>query len=503
MDELMGRRHDPVLLSLDNLAALPATISRPGYARAAITPGIVHFGVGNFHRAHMAVYLDRLMEMGLAQDWGIIGAGVTSYDQNVYETLKRQDFLTTVIERDAHGAAARVTGAMIGFIDPADRAALLRQLADPAIRIVSLTITEGGYFLDAETGSFDAAHPAIMADARNPADPKTVFGLIIAALKARRAAGIPPFTVMSCDNIPHNGAVTRNALVGLARLSDPAMAGWIAEYVAMPSSMVDRITPATTDQDRQEFPRTYGYIDGWPVYCEPFSQWVMEDRFPAGRPPFERVGVTLSDQVVAYELMKLRILNGGHAAIAYPAGLLGIEFVHDAMAHPLVSGFLSALERREIIPGVPPVPGVDLDQYFAKVAERFANPKVGDTVRRLCLDGSNRQPKFIIPAIDDAIATGRPFTGLALESALWCRYCYGTTETGEAIAPNDPNWTRLTAVARAARENPLHWLSMRDIYGATADNPGFAAAFARQLASLWDHGVAATLQRYIDNGTAA
>lgn len=484
-------------LSLANLHRLNRDVSRPSYSRADVTPGIVHFGVGNFHRAHMAVYLDRLMEQGLARDFGIIGAGITGHDQRVREALRGQDYLTTVVERDAHQVRARITGAMIGFIDPADTGALLRQLADPAIRIVSLTITEGGYFLDARTGAFDVADPAIAADAAAPDAPKTVFGLLIAALRLRRKAGIAPFTVMSCDNIPHNGTVTRNALVGLARLMDPGLAEWIAAEVAMPSSMVDRITPATTDSERAEFLAAYGYHDAWPVFCETFSQWVMEDHFPSGRPPFEAVGATFSDNVVAYELMKLRILNGGHAAIAYPAGLLGIHSVHDAMAHPLVRGFLDAVETREIIPGVPPVSGVDLHRYYKTVAERFANPRVGDTVQRLCLDGSNRQPKFIIPAIDAAIAGNRSFEGLALESALWCRYCAGRTEAGATIPPNDPNWQRLTEAAEAARENPARWLEMRDIYGATADHPGFAAAFARNLRTLWRDGVAATVEVYL------
>lgn len=494
MDELSQRNN---ALSLAYLSSLSGSVAKPSYRREEVTAGIVHFGVGNFHRAHMAVYLDALMNQGLALDWGIIGAGVTPYDHVVCETLRKQDYLTTVVEQDATHVAARVTGAMIGFADPDDIPGLIRQLTDPAIRLVSLTITEGGYFLDAQTGAFDTKHPAIVADATQPEKPATVFGILIAALKARRAVGVPPFTVMCCDNIPHNGVVTRNAIVGLARLSDPAFADWVDANLATPSSMVDRITPATTDRERADFHARFGYADGWPVFCETFTQWVLEDHFPSGRPPFERAGATFSDNVVAYELMKLRILNGGHAAIAYPAGLLDIQYVHDAMASPLVSGFLSALETREIIPGVPPVPGVDLNSYFTKVAERFSNPRVGDTVRRLCLDGSNRQPKFIVPAIEAALSAGGAVEGLALESALWCRYCYGSTETGSVIEPNDPNWDRLTVTAAAARQNPRAWLDMRDIYGSVSDHPGFANSFSRALDALWRDGVKETLQRYI------
>lgn len=490
MDELTS-------LSLRNLHALPATIATPRYRREAVTPGLVHFGVGNFHRAHMAVYLDALMNRGEALDWGIVGAGVTPHDRTIFETLRKQDFLTTVIERDADNVTAKVTGAMIDFVDPSDGDALLRQLADPAIRVVSLTITEGGYFLDAQ-GGFDAGHAAIRADATHPDAPGTVFGLLLKALRARRASGVASFTILSCDNIPHNGAVTRAALVGLAELSDPAFAQWVTTNVATPNSMVDRITPATGETERTEFRETFGYVDGWPVFCEPFTQWVLEDRFPSGRPPFELVGATFVKDVLPFELMKLRVLNGGHAAIAYPAGIMGIHYVHEAMEHPLVSGFLDKVEREEIIPVTSPPPGVDLLAYLRVVQHRFANPKVGDTVRRLCLDGSNRQPKFIIPSIADALTQGKAFTGLALESAMWCRYCYGETEKGEAIAPNDPNWDRLTEVAARAKANPGEWLAMRDIYGAVGDDGAFAASFAAALNKLWRVGVEKTLSDWIE-----
>ncbi|PZQ52266.1 MAG: mannitol dehydrogenase [Rhodovulum sulfidophilum] len=484
-------------LSLANLAALPAEVARPAYARSELAPGILHFGVGNFHRAHLQVYLDRLMNAGRDRDFAILGAGVTPYDVRMRDALAGQDWLSTVVEQSAAVSAARVTGVMTDFLPPMDGAAIIRALSDPAIRIVSLTVTEGGYFVNPALGHFDPDSPAIVADARNPDDPKTVFGLILAGLKARRAAGLAPFTVMSCDNVPHNGRVCREAVAGLAEAQDKGFAAWIGDSVAFPNAMVDRIAPATSDRERAITRDEFGVEDAWPVFCEDFLQWVVEDDFPAGRPAFEEAGAEFVKDVTPWEMMKIRILNGGHAIIAYPSGLMDIHFVHEGMEHPLVRAFLRKVERSEIIPIVPPVPGTDLDAYFRKVEERCLNPKIGDTIRRLCLDGSNRQPKFIIPSIADRLAKGLRVDGLALESALWCRYCAGTTDSGAVIEPNDPNWDRLTGVAQAAKSDPMAWLGMRDIYGDTADAPAFRDAFAGWLGMLWRSGTVETLQRYL------
>jgi mannitol 2-dehydrogenase len=480
-----------------SLAALPRVdrAATPRYARADLSPGIVHFGVGNFHRAHQAAYLDALMNEGLARDWAVVGAGVTDYDRRMRAALASQDWLTTLVEQSAEASTARVTGAMVDFLPVGDVAAATARLADPATRIVSLTVTEGGYFLNAD-GDFDADHPAIRADAANAEAPGTVFGLILKGLRARRAAGLAPFTVTCCDNIPHNGAVARNAVAGLARLQDPAFADWVEAEVAFPNSMVDRITPATGDRERAICAERFGIDDAWPVFCEDFTQWVMEDRFPLGRPPLERVGVQFTDDVASWELMKLRILNGGHAAIAYPGGLLGVHFVHEAMEHPLIAGYLDKLTREEIIPVTPTPAGVRLAEYQALIAQRFANPKIGDTIRRLCFDGSNRQPKFIIPAVADRLAQGAPVAGLALESALWRRYCAGVADGGAPIEANDPNWDRLQAVARDP--DPLAWLGMSDVYGAIGRAAPFRDAFARWAAALADGGTAGALRAYLD-----
>ncbi|MDE3122482.1 MAG: mannitol dehydrogenase family protein [Paracoccaceae bacterium] len=484
-------------LSNAALPNLPAGVARPSYDRASLTAGIVHIGVGNFHRAHQAVYLDDLFNLGEGHDWALIGAGVRAGDAKMRAALAAQDNLTTVIELDPAGNRARVTGAMIGFVEvQADNAALIAQMTAPAIRIVSLTVTEGGYYVDPATGVFDPTHPDIVADGKTPDRPATAFGAILAALKARRAAGQQPFTVMSCDNLPGNGHVTRDAVVGLARLSDPALADWVAANVAFPNAMVDRITPATGPREIALAQR-FGIEDAAPVTCEPFRQWVVEDRFPAGRPALEKVGVTFTDHVHLYESMKIRILNGGHAIIAYAGGLLDIEFAHEAMAHPLIRGFLERIEREEVIPHVPPVPDTDLNDYYKLIENRFSNPEIADTIRRLCLDGSNRQPKFIIPSLRDNLARGTVPVGLILESALWCRYCAGTTESGATIAPNDPSWDMLTATAQKAKADPNAWLGMAEIYGETGRDPQVQAAFAKALNAIWSRGTKAVLEDYV------
>jgi mannitol 2-dehydrogenase len=489
---------DELKLSLANLPVLAERISVPRYERSSLRPGIVHIGVGNFHRAHLGCYLDDLFNLGTDLDWAIVGAGVMPSDGVMREALKAQDYLTTVIEQDRTRRSARVTGPMLDFIEPADHERLVDVLADPAIRIVSLTVTEGGYMIDPATGQFDPGHPAIRKDAANPQTPGSVFGLILLGLARRRARGVAPFTVMSCDNIPHNGVVARNAVTGLARLFDAELADWVVQNVAFPSAMVDRITPATID--REITSREFGIKDNWPVVCETFRQWVIEDQFSNGRPALEKVGVTFVSDVTPFELMKIRILNGGHAILAYAGGLLGFQHVHEAMEQPLIRAFLDKVEHEEVMPTVPPVPGTNLQDYYAQIVQRFSNPNVSDTIRRLCFDGSNRQPKFIVPSIAEQLRAGRSLRGLALASALWCRYCVGTTDSGAMIEPNDPNWERLTWLAKDAIHKPELWIEMQDIYGQVGRDPLFRKTFQRALADVWIRGVANALEQYIRQG---
>ncbi len=501
MDELMADGSTPLdlcPLSGRTLSDLPQSVGRPTYDRDALTPGIVHIGLGNFHRAHQAWYLHRLMQQGKALDWAIVGAGVRPADTAQRERLLAQDCLTTLIELDPGGKSAEVIGPMIDFlpVEP-DNASLIRQMADPAIRIVSLTVTEGGYYLDPTTGAFDAAHPDMLHDAAHPGTPRSAFGAMIAALRHRRAAGIGPFTGQSCDNLQGNGDVLRQTVVSLARLSDPALADWIEQQCSFPNAMVDCIVPATGPQEI-ELAHSLGIQDAAPVTHENFRQWVIEDDFCAGRPPWEDAGVTLTHDVHVFEAMKLRILNGGHQLIADAAEILGIETIADSMAHPQIRAFLHKVVLDEIAPHVQDVPGISTSAYLAQVDRRFANPEIKDTTRRVAFDGSSRHPGFLIPSIRDGLEAGTPVSGLALASALWARYCLGTREDGSTIMPNDPNWETLTATAQQAVQAPTAWLKMPSIYGDLAEDSGFAGVFAQWLCALHKDGVEATLATYLE-----
>ncbi|MCB2053509.1 MAG: mannitol dehydrogenase family protein [Geminicoccaceae bacterium] len=492
----MMKLNDAALADLAR-ADLPGEVAVPGYDRGGLAAGILHVGVGNFHRAHMARYLGDLFAKGLDHDWAIKGAGVREADAAMRTRLEAQDWLTTAIELAPERMRARIVGSMVDFVPvEAGHGALIEAMADPAIRIVSLTVTEGGYYIDPATQSFDTGHADIRHDAANPDRPRTAFGAIVAALKRRREAGHPPFTGLSCDNLPGNGDILRAAVVGLAGLVDAGLARWIDERGAFPNSMVDCIVPATGPRELALVRERFGIEDAAPVTHEPFRQWVIEDRFCAGRPRLEEVGVTFTERVHDYERMKIRILNGGHAALCYPAALLDIEPVAGAMADGRIARFFRKVEEEEIVPHVDAVPDMTPPAYLDLIESRFSNPAIVDTTRRLAFDGSNRQPKFILPSVADGLAAGRPVEGLALVSAAWCRYCGGATESGRPIEPNDPIWNELTARARAARDRPEEWLGMRRIYGDLAAESRFAEAFGRWLRLIHDRGMEAALEAY-------
>ncbi|MCE9683392.1 mannitol dehydrogenase family protein [Halomonas alkalisoli] len=485
-----------VSLTQDRLSSLCRAVTVPAYDREALRPGVLHIGLGNFHRSHMAVYLDRLFAQEEALEWGVIGSGVMPADVRMRSRLRKQDHLSTIVEMAPGAMSARVIGVMLDFV-PVASAAIVKALADPRIRIVSLTITEGGYFLDAATGRFDPRHPLILADVADPGHPRTLFGMMLKALAERRARGYPPFTVLSCDNLSGNGEVTRRTLIGLAERIDPDLAAWILREVTFPNSMVDCITPRTTARERELVRRRFGIVDAAPVVCEPFRQWVVEDRFCAGRPPLETVGIELVDDISRYEKMKLRILNAGHASIAYVAALLGYRYVHEAMADPDIHAWLLALQEREILPILEEIAGLECRAYRERVFERLRNAEIGDTVARLCANGSTRQPKFILPALRDALAQCRPVDGLALELALWCHYCRVAGEAPKVPALSDPLAARLAAGARRATQAPRAFLAIREVFDDLAEAEPLMVAFAGWLEFIDRRGVRVAVRRYV------
>lgn len=486
----------PIKLSDATLADLPENIERPVYDRSRLTPGIVHIGLGNFHRAHQAWYTHRLMQQGLAQDWAILGAGVRPYDAAMREKLLAQDCLTTLIELAPDRRSAEVTGAMIGYLPIEEgNGPLIRAMSDPRIRIVGLTVTEGGYYIDPATAGLDIRHPDIAHDAAHPDRPRTAFGAMVAALNLRRAAGHPPFSGLSCDNLRGNGAILRQTVVGLARMIDPDLADWIDTEGAFPNSMVDSIVPAT-GQAELALVREMGIIDAAPVTHENFRQWVIEDAFCAGRPDWDRAGATFTADVHSYEVMKIRILNAGHQILANAGELLSLPTIADCMAHPAIAPMFRKVQKDEILPYVDPVPGMTPADYLALIERRFSNPQIRDTTRRVAFDGSSRHTGFLLPILREAVATGGAVTGLALVEALWARMCAGHREDGSIIEPNDPNWADLTAAAHAAKARPLAWLDQPAVYGSLPEAKEFATAFDRWLSMIWSDGTSAALAAY-------
>ena len=477
------------------LSSAAADVHQPSYDRSSLTVGIVHFGVGGFFRAHQALVIDRLLSDGLATDWAICGVGVMPQDRGMQEVMQRQDCLYTLVEKSPDGSRqARVIGSMVEYLyAPDDPEAVLEKMADQRTRIVSLTVTEGGYNISPVTGEFDLANPAVAADLRPGAVPKTTFGLITEALRRRRERGLGAFTVMSCDNIQSNGTVAERAFTTFARALDPELADWIARESAFPNSMVDRITPVTTNQDRAEIAAQFGVEDGWPVVSEPFLQWVLEDAFVAGRPPVERAGVQVVEDVEPYELMKLRLLNCGHQTIGYFGYLSGYRFAHEAAQDPAFAQLLRAYWSSEAQPTLRPVPGIDLADYTETLIERFSNPEVRDTLARLCQESSDRIPKWLVPLIKDNLAHGRPVRLSAAIVASWARYAEGVDEHGEPIRVVDRLVDSLVATARTQLDDPTVFVRNRELFGDLVDHPRFVAAYVEALDSLHAQGAHATV----------
>jgi mannitol 2-dehydrogenase len=484
-------------LGASTLSTLDAAVSVPRYDRAAVRTGIVHFGVGGFHRAHQAMYLDRLMDEGKALDWGICGVGVLPGDRAMKDAMQAQDCLyTMVIKRPDGTLEPRVVGSIVDYLfAPDDPEAVVEKLADEATRIVSLTVTEGGYNFNAVTGEFDASNPDVVHDLQHGAAPRTTFGLVTEGLVRRRERGLAPFTVLSCDNIQGNGDAARKSFIAFATLRDPQLGQWVRDVVAFPNCMVDRITPMTTDDDRDEIARRFGVEDRWPVVCEPFTQWVLEDQFPLGRPALEDVGVQLVDDVEPYELMKLRLLNASHQALCYFGYLAGYRLVHEVCQDPLFANFLLAYMDREATPTLEPVPGVDLEEYKPNLIARFSNPHVRDTVARLCAESSDRIPKWLLPVIRHNLAHDGEITRSAAVVASWARYAEGVDEQGQPIQVVDRLADRLAAAARRQRDDRLAFLADREVFGDLIDDERFTAVYRQHLDSLYEHGARATLQK--------
>jgi mannitol 2-dehydrogenase len=464
-------------MKVKNAALTRLPIDTPNYDRHSVSVGIAHIGAGHFHRAHQAMYIDRLLQRGMAREWGICGIGVMPGDWTMRDVLRDQGGLYTLILENPDGTRdAHMIGSIIDYrYAPDDPEAALEVLAAATTRIISLTITEGGY--------------------RDPDGP--AFALITEALARRRCRGIAAPTIVSCDNIESNGEIARRAVLANAERRDPGLADWVAEHTRFPSSMVDRITPATTLEMAAQVRRDFGVDDRWPVLAEPFTAWVLEDDFADGRPPLEQAGVLLVDDVGPYESMKLRLLNAGHQSLCYFAYLCGFEFVHDAARDPLFAEFLLAYFDFEAIPTLAPVPGIDLHDYSRTLVERFGNPGVRDTVARLCAYSSDRIPKWLLPVIYDNLASDGSVRLAAATVASWARYAEGADEWGQPIEVVDQLADSLVPIARSQHENPTAFIEINAVFGDLAQQPRFVEAYRWALESLHRNGARATLEALV------
>ena len=491
----------PRALCDQTLSRHAGRVAVPTYDRTALRPSVVHISVGSFHRSHQAVYFDQLAELGITEDWGIVGVGL--HRPELGEALAPQDGLYTVVTRGAGGDRARIVGAIGRYLyAPDDQEAVLTALSDERTRLVTLTITQFAYHVDPVTGAFDAADPGIGAELADPGPPTSALGHLVEGLARRRAAGLPPYTILSCDNVPANGAMARAAVVGYARLRDEALADWIDEHVAFPSSMVDRITPRTTPADRAWVEREFGVDDRWPVIAEPFSQWIVEDRFCNGRPPLDAVGVRFVDDVRPYALMKTRLLNATHCALGFLGSLAGLERVDEAMEDPVFATYADRL-MAEVAPLLPPVPGIDLAAYRAALLERFANPKIGDPLERLRRAGSAKVPRHVVSSIIEARAAGAPHALLTLAVAGWIRALRGSDDAGRPLLIDDPRGERLHELAWDGGTDPRPLLAERVLFDSLGDDAGFVAALEEVLAAMERDGTRAAVAQVLDEVLAS
>lgn len=481
------------------LSAASAAARLP-YDRSRITPGIVHLGVGAFCRAHLAAYVDEILRSD--PSWGIIGASLRR--SVTRDALAPQDFLYTLAVRDGAGASSRVIGSIVQILDAATQQRdLIAALADPRIRIVSLTITEKGYCHDPATGELDRHHPYVVRDLAHPEAPVTAPGLLVRALELRRAAGIAPFTVLCCDNLPENGNTTARVVIGFAQLRDKGLADHIAAEVAFPSTMVDRIVPATTEADRRLILDTTGMEDAWPVVTEPFSQWVIEDRFPGGRPALERVGAELVTDVRPFELMKLRMLNGSHSTIAYLGYLGGYQHVSEAIADPSLRTLVHDLMTEEVMSTLPRgLP--DLAAYRNALLERFRNPALRHRTWQIAMDGSQKLPQRLLGTIRDRLALGLLVRRAALGVAAWMRYVTGIDERGDVIDVRDPLAARLQSISKSSAGRPDRLvdglLGVAEVFGEDLPrHEGFRAELLGHLTMLLHRGALETV-RFVNRG---
>lgn len=490
-----------ISLNTDTLSTLNKQLPIPTFDRKEYKMGIVHIGVGGFHRAHQAFYTHQLQEQYNDTQWGICGIGIRKEDQRIHDALTKQDGLYTLIIKHPDGTIEpQIIGSILDFelgAETPDR--VLDRMAHQDTKIVSLTITEGGYNFNPSTGAFDFENPNIQSELKHPEAPKTVYGFLTAALKRRRDAGLPAFTIMSCDNIQHNGDVARKMVLAFAHKQDKELALWIEKEVSFPNSMVDRITPVTTPSDIDYLKKTFDYKDEWPVTCEPYIQWVVEDNFSNGRPDFEKVGVQFVPDVKPYEKMKLRLLNAGHSVLGLLGAIHGHQTINACMEDDLFVTYLRAFMDTEATPTLDPLEGIDLTAYKDSLQERFANPNIKDSVSRICSETSAKLPKFLIETLQENLAAGGSIKFATLIISAWCYYSDKRIDTnGQPIEIIDVMATTLHQAAAATQNDILAFIKQEDLFGNLSKNERFTQLYTTMVQDLYsDKGVRKQMEQVL------
>ncbi|MCO4821904.1 MAG: mannitol dehydrogenase family protein [Flavobacteriaceae bacterium] len=479
----------PIHLQQQNLEEVGSLMPVPTYTRKDNKTGIVHVGVGGFHRAHQAYYLHQLSQLGQASAWNICGIGIREGDQKLHDIFKEQDNLYTLLIKHPDGKIEpQVIGSIVdfemGFADPEP---VIGRMANADTRIVSLTITEGGYNFNPTTGDFDFDNLDIQHELRHPNDPKTVYGFLTAALKRRRENGLPAFTILSCDNIEHNGDMLRKMLLSFAEAQDARLADWIGKEVSFPNCMVDRITPVTANADIETLAQNYGVDDAWPVTCEPFIQWVIEDNFANGRPELEKVGVQFVPDVAPYEKMKLRLLNAGHSVLGLLGTIHGHPTINACMEDETFVIYLRAFLDDEATPVLGNIEGIDLEDYKDILLKRFANPNIKDSVSRICSESSAKLPKFLIPTIQENLETGGSIKFATLILAAWCYYSdKGIDRHGQPIEIIDAMSSSLHKAAEQTKTDPLAFIRQESLFGNLINNERFTKLYTEEVQKIYE-----------------
>ncbi|MGJ8549574.1 mannitol dehydrogenase family protein [Winogradskyella wichelsiae] len=479
-------------LNQKNLDAISEQISVPKYDRSQIKTGIVHIGIGGFHRAHEAFYTDQLLHDTSITGWGICGVALLPSDTNIYNTLKAQDGLYTLMIKEFNGTLTkRVIGAITEILfAPANPIKVIEKIANPQVKIVTLTITEGGYNYNEATKAFDDKNPAILHDIAHPSQPRTVFGYLTQALKLRKEKGIKGITIQSCDNIQGNGHMAKKMLLSYVKMAEPSLVSWIEKNVAFPNSMVDRITPATAASDIEILKETTGVEDAWPVVCEPFKQWVIEDDFVDGRPLWDAVGAQFVDDVVPYEKMKLSLLNAGHTVLGVLGALRGYTTIDEAVHDAHISKFLKHYMDTEVTPTLADLEGVDLPAYKTALLQRFGNVNIKDQIDRICSESAAKIPIFVLPTITANLETKGSIDHAAFLIAAWAIYSLGKDEKGKALNIKDAMATTLHDKAiQAANGNPEAFLDMESVFGQLKTSKQFVTAFTLAYQQIVRQGV--------------